>query len=176
MNKLTSTLAGLALVAGASIAPACAQGTFTFPGPGTFTFIVSPGGFVATQATQIPVVFNPTAGAISTGTLSLSGGLEQFGAPGIAGTYTNVTEVYTPGTGPLAGFADTGTVFVSQRSATTYDLASDTTTFTNSGTSFDLVPGTPPAVPEASTTASFGLLLALGLGGLVVAARRRKRA
>ena len=29
-------------------------------------------------------------------------------------------------------------------------------------------------VPEASTTVSFGLLLALGLGGLVVAAKRRK--
>ena len=29
-------------------------------------------------------------------------------------------------------------------------------------------------VPEASTTASFGLLLVLGLGGLVVAAKRRK--
>ena len=32
----------------------------------------------------------------------------------------------------------------------------------------------PPAVPEASTTVSFGLLLMLGLGGLVVAAKRRK--
>ena len=31
-----------------------------------------------------------------------------------------------------------------------------------------------PTVPEASTTVSFGLLLALGLGGLVVAARRKK--
>ncbi len=33
----------------------------------------------------------------------------------------------------------------------------------------------PPAVPEASTTASFGLLLVLGLGGVAVA-RRRKQA
>lgn len=32
----------------------------------------------------------------------------------------------------------------------------------------------PPAVPEASTTASLGLLLALGLGGLVIAAKRKK--
>ena len=31
----------------------------------------------------------------------------------------------------------------------------------------------PAAVPEASTTASFGLLMALGLGGLVVARRRK---
>jgi len=29
-------------------------------------------------------------------------------------------------------------------------------------------------VPEASTTVSLGLLLALGMGGLVVAARRKK--
>ena len=33
-----------------------------------------------------------------------------------------------------------------------------------------------PAVPEASTTVSFGLLLALGLGGITVAAKRRKSA
>lgn len=32
----------------------------------------------------------------------------------------------------------------------------------------------PSPVPEASTTVSFGLLLALGLGGVVVVARRRK--
>ena len=35
-------------------------------------------------------------------------------------------------------------------------------------------PSAPPAVPEASTTVSFGLLLVLGLGGLGVIARRRK--
>ena len=32
------------------------------------------------------------------------------------------------------------------------------------------------AVPEASTTASFGLLLALGLSGMMVAARKKKQA
>ena len=42
-----------------------------------------------------------------------------------------------------------------------------------SGGSLTLVPA---AVPEASTTASFGLLLALGLGGLIVAAKRKKAA
>ena len=35
-------------------------------------------------------------------------------------------------------------------------------------------PSAPPAIPEASTTVSFGLLLALGLGGLAVAAKRKK--
>ncbi len=33
----------------------------------------------------------------------------------------------------------------------------------------------PQAVPEASTTVSFGLLLALGLGGVVITAKRKKR-
>ncbi len=37
-------------------------------------------------------------------------------------------------------------------------------------------PSASAPVPEASTTASLGLLLALGLGGLVVSARRRKAA
>ena len=37
--------------------------------------------------------------------------------------------------------------------------------------------GTPSApVPEASTTVSLGLLLMLGLGAMVVAAKRRKTA
>ena len=167
MNRFTSALAGLALMATASIAPALAQGTnpgtFTFPGPGTFSFTDTPAGFVNTT---IPVVFNPmTAGSVaSTGTLTLTGGVEQFGATGIAGTFTGVTETFTPNAGQtLAAFTDTGTVFVSQRSATTFDLASDTTTFTTSGTNFDLVPGTPGPVPEASTTVSFGALLALGV-------------
>ena len=41
----------------------------------------------------------------------------------------------------------------------------------------DNISVTPNApVPEASTTVSLGLLLALGMGGLVVAARRKKRA
>ena len=179
MNKLTSTLAGLALVATASIAPAFAQGTspgtFTFNNMGvpgaTFSFTDTPAGFVNTV---IPVIFNPTAPSLSTstGTLTLTGGVEQFGATGTAGTFTGVTETFTPSAGQAqAGFTDTGgTVFVSQRTANTFDLASDPTTFTASGTSFDLAPGT-PVVPEASTTISFGALLALG--GLAVVLRRK---
>ena len=37
-------------------------------------------------------------------------------------------------------------------------------------------PSAPPAVPEASTTVSLGLLLALGLGGTVMAARKKRKA
>jgi len=39
---------------------------------------------------------------------------------------------------------------------------------------FQIVSATPAAVPEASTTISFGLLLALGLGA--VAVRKKKAA
>ena len=39
-----------------------------------------------------------------------------------------------------------------------------------------LVQTSPAAVPEASTTVSLGLLLALGLGGLAVAAKRKQSA
>lgn len=63
-----------------------------------------------------------------------------------------------------------------------FNLASGTFTTVATGatnTAFrglDFAPAAaPPAVPEASTTASFGLLLALGLGGIIVA-RRRKQA
>ena len=167
MNKITSTLAGLAIVATASIAPAMAQGNFVYSGgPTPFTFSSgTPGGI---NTSPILVAFNALTGPNSTGTLTLSGGTEQFGAVGTAGTFFLVTETFVPSTGPLLGFSDTGTVFVSQRSATTFDISSDTTTFTASGTSFDLVPG---AVPEASTVVSFGALLALG--GLAVVLRRK---
>ncbi len=43
----------------------------------------------------------------------------------------------------------------------------------NQGTTVDIVPA---AVPEASTTISFGLLLALGLGGVVLARHKRTAA
>ena len=42
----------------------------------------------------------------------------------------------------------------------------------NFGWSFSVTP--PPAVPEASTTVSLGLMLALGMGGLVIASKRKK--
>lgn len=46
------------------------------------------------------------------------------------------------------------------------------TSFSNNGTVYLNLP-VPAAVPEASTTVSLGLLLALGAGGLVLAKRRR---
>ena len=168
MNKITSTLAGLALVATASVVPAMAQGTFTYSGgPAPFTFSTDGPGMALT-ATNVAVQFNPTVGAVSNGFLTLSGGTFLFGGP-VAGTITGVTEAFSATLNGPVTITDTGTVFISQRSATTFDIASDTTTYTRSGTSFDLVPGSP--VPEASTVVSFGALLALG--GLAVVLRRK---
>ena len=73
---------------------------------------------------------------------------------------------YTSGS-PISG----GAVFTGQSFSSlgltpgtyTYKLPNDTVTVNI---------GAP--VPEASTTVSFGLLLALGMGGLVIAARRKK--
>jgi hypothetical protein len=53
--------------------------------------------------------------------------------------------------------------------ATLMSSASGVTITSQAGT-----PALDNPVPEASTTVSFGLLLALGLGGLVVASKRRK--
>jgi len=44
----------------------------------------------------------------------------------------------------------------------------------NSDMAFSLTDAPIPAVPEASTTVSLGLLLALGMGGMVLARKRRK--
>ncbi len=61
------------------------------------------------------------------------------------------------------------------------DAGTHTLTFTGLNTAggdntafIDSVGVSPAAVPEASTTVSLGLLLALGLGGVAVAAKKRK--
>ena len=54
-------------------------------------------------------------------------------------------------------------------------LTGATTLIKNDGLVFlDFKIAGTPAVPEASTTVSFGLLLALGMGGMVIAAKRKK--
>ena len=70
-------------------------------------------------------------------------------------------------------FTSSGSPYVGQTlsvsiSATPLPGVSNQSDFTN------LVLTAAPAVPEASTTVSLGLLLLLGLGGLVVAGRRRR--
>ena len=83
-------------------------------------------------------------------------------------------------TSPSGTFTKYTTTFTASSVQAGQDLG---IVFTTTGTSgpanqvnFDAVSlmQTSAPVPEASTTVSFGLLLALGLGGLFVAGRRRK--
>ena len=61
-------------------------------------------------------------------------------------------------------------IFASGRPGMFYDSTGNQ----NTGSYTVNVSAAPPAVPEASTNLSLGLMLALGLGGLVVTARRRQ--
>ena len=171
MNKITSTLAGLAIVATASVVPAFAQaGNFNNTAPFTFvdtgtTFTVNP-----VAATFNPVVAAPLeAGTL---TLLLTGGTgaansnPQFFSTGVLTfTPTNValaTITDTFSGGNLVSFVPTGAPGAG--TATAINLAPSA-----NGDQYKLVNGSP--VPEASTVISFGALLALG--GLAVMMRRK---
>ena len=161
MNKLTSTLAGLALVAGASIAPAFAQGAFSNLSTGKpFIFSFTPTGFTAIN--QL-VNYNAVTGngtTMTTGFLSLTGSSSSS-----SNLFTNTMLSFTPSSGG-AGFTDTVPLTV------IFPLGDgnftiDSTQATGSGDQYNL---TAAAVPEASTVLSFGALLALG--GLAVLRRK----
>ncbi len=172
MNKITSTLAGLALVAGVSVAPAFAQDLGTpgnlFSPPGTFSFSMPTA--TTFSATGTNDTFNPISSATSS-TVAFT----------LTGTRIDSSNVYVLNTLLIGSTATNGSVF-------TYNPAGNPLDFTftnvpgapigiaslgadNMGATFNLV----NPVPEASTVVSFGALLALG-GLAVVAARRKKTA
>jgi hypothetical protein len=160
MNKVTTTLAGFALLAAATVAPAFAQGDFTQI-DGGFTFSFTPANSFTVNTL---VNYNPfgTAGNTSTGTLSLAGGTL---ASGSTTRYTNTALSFT-GTGGTPSFTDTiANVFINNNGDGTYLISSARTPM---GDSLNLTGGAP--VPEASTVISFGALLALG--GLAILRRK----
>ncbi len=167
MNKLTTTLAGLALVAGASIAPAFAQGSFTTNGPFTFTFTPT----TTFSVTNLPVAFNSNTDGTTSGFLNLFGGTEV----GTSAFYRNVNLSFSPTIGGASTITDTlNFATVNGPSPVDNTFAISSVGISAKGDSFNLTGGTPtaPAVPEASTVISFGALLALG----GVAVLRRKAA
>ena len=116
------------------------------------------------------VTFSRFSGAGSTGTMSLYLDGVLIGSTATKVSPDSLGATPKDGIGGGSPFSADPTfngsvsqfaVFSGARSAT--DLLAD---FKNGGVSA-------PAVPEASTTASLGLLLALGLGGLAVARRKR---
>ena len=167
MNKITSTLAGIALATGVGIAPAFAQAptpgflftppngssSFTFSGAGTSSFIATSGS----------VGFNPSGtGATTTTSFSLTGTL-------ISGSLYQVTSLTF---NPAGGVPN---IEVNPLQFTVFSLPSGAVSLASvgsatDGTGFNLLSA---PVPEASTVVSFGGLLALG--GLALAAAKRKK-
>ena len=95
-----------------------------------------------------------------------------------AGNYTLVVTQFentaTAGSNINFPFSEDGnpnftSIFSSGRLGMFYDSNGDQ----NTGNYTVNVSAAPPAVPEASTDLSLGLMLALGLGGLIVTARKR---
>ncbi|MGI4788511.1 MAG: hypothetical protein ACRYFS_06630 [Janthinobacterium lividum] len=161
MNKITTTLAGLAVLASASMVPVFAQSNnFTSDGPFTFTY--SPTTF---DITSIAATYNPVVGMSTDGLLSLTGGTSTNGT-----TFTGATLKFVSTGGTLV---ETPVNAAVNDFSGVYDISGfvPPTLFAEAYT-FNLEPGTvaTPAVPEASTVVSFGALLALG--GLAVLRRK----
>lgn len=171
MNKITSTLAGFAILAAASVAPAMAQGNLFIP-PGTFTILPTAAGlFSATGSGN----FNPTgSAATTTATFTLTG--TQISGPLFQVTALTITPAAGSGVLPFTetGTAGTGATLGAGGAAFDFTdvpvgpggVAVASVGAAADGTTFNLV----NPVPEASTVVSFGALLALG--GLAVLRRK----
>ena len=166
MNKITSILAGLAVVATASVVPAFAQGNLFSP-PGTFSFVTSGATLTATGSGE---TFNPTAiGAspITPVSFTLIGS-----SIGGSTTFYNLTSLVITGTNVggmnVNTFTETGPLTFSVVAPPSGGTAISSIGAAADGTTFNLVAA---PVPEASTVISFGALLALG--GLAVVLRRK---
>ena len=166
MNKITSILAGIATVAAVSVAPAFAQGNLFSP-PGTFSFTTSGSNISVTGTGE---TFNPTAVNASPIT-PVSFTLTGTGVSGFP-TFYNLTNLTITGTNVggtgINTFTETGSLQFSVLTAPSGGATIASLGAAADGTTFNLAP---PAVPEASTTISFGALLALG--GLALVLRRK---
>ena len=165
MNKITSTLAGLALAATASVVPAFAQGNLFSP-PGTFTFVTSGATLTATGSGE---TFNPTAiGASPITPVSFTLVGSSIGG---STTFYNLTSLVITGANVggagVNTFTESGPLTFSVLAPPSGSVAISSIGAAADGTTFNLV----APVPEASTVISFGALLALG--GLAVVLRRK---
>jgi len=168
MNKITATLAGLALAAGASVAPAFAQGNIFSP-PGTFSFSMPTATTFSASGNNDS--FNPT-GSATTQTVGFT----------LTGTEIGTTSVYVLNSLVITPVGSVTPTFTFNPTNNPLDfsftnipgapVAIASLGADNTGTTFNLVGGSASApVPEASTTVSLGALLALG--GLALVMRRK---
>ena len=124
---------------------------------GPFSMVYVRGGTIgAIQATNSSTV-NVTGGNIASFSTAGTSLIDIFG--------TGLTETFLGAFSNYTEYGITGNLRSGDVVNATYFDYGGTLEFNNA---------TPPVVPEASTTVSLGLLLALGLGGLVVAAKRKK--
>ena len=151
-------------------------------GPVGFTAPVTPTA-VALDASSSPYDFY-FANATTLFVADDSAGLQKYTNSGSGFT---LASTFTPAAGVfLRSLAGNGTdIFgvTTANSVVDFNVASGTfstiltdTTANSVIRGVDFAPTPAAAVPEASTTLSFGLLLALGLGGLAVAKKRSVRA
>ena len=172
MNKTISTFAGLALVASAGIAPAFAGGAFSPSASGTFT--ATPTSFTLTGVSTS--YFDFSSGILYAGTAKVVGGTAEIGNPnafdGSTLDFTGTETFPTPSPTIFTLPTDIGTAVLTFTGAGPSQVVTVSAgkTFSNAFKFGDYKD--PAPVPEASTVASFGVLLALGS----LAVLRRKSA
>ena len=163
MNKLTSTIAGLALVAAATVAPAFASAGIFQPNPAVgaplpnFTFT----GSTYTLADAPVTYFSGSPAGVQTGFLTLQGTTPVVNP--LSTTYNSTLLTFSSTVGGPALFTEFGSSVVSL--TPTVDSFASVSAFTgigNSGSTIDRFQLDYSPVPETSTVASFGVLLALG--------------
>ena len=178
MKILSKAGFGLALLAGAGLTGA-AHAQTTFPGTNLSvteqTSGPSSGLFLYTYAVTPTVNTNMITFSFTDPNVSLSGtpaGALNFVLPTSAGNFVNFSL-----TGGVLKAGTTETVkFVSSDAPGGFLNTATTGSFAGSAGLATNITAPSAPVPEASTTASLGLLLMLGMGGLVLAARKKAQA
>jgi|GEM_PF-608383 len=185
---------GLAFDAQGDLFAAISQGSGGSGSISKFAFNAVTGTFGASQTLTAPSLSNPDGLAFDArGDLFVSNRgantLTEFALNPLTGALGAGTTFATGLNGPAglafdalgnlyAANSNTGSSiskFAFNPATGAFGSAQNITAINLSGPNFlAFGPLGPPAVPEASTTVSFGLLLALSLGGLVIAARRKK--
>ncbi len=168
------TTGGLMLAAtlALGLAPAAHAQEFTFTAPTGTSLTAHPGDSIAfsgtlTNDTQLEQIDSITIGMMPTS----NGGVFTFASPFFADLAIGESRNFS-GTLKVSSSAPTSTTksyFFYLDANGTGDSSGYNYDLTSNNFSLKVV----PAVPEASTTVSFGVLLALGLGAVAFRARKR---
>ena len=151
-------------------------GSYTFTSTGAFTT----GFFYTFQGASPGVTPGITLAAplmLASNTIGLTVSYQGTTDGVNYATANNLTSIVTYGTAPTVGSETFNGYYRNANGETNGNFTSATRTLSLTNQSLGLrVFGdvAPPAVPEASTTVSLGLMLALGMGGLLLASKRKK--